>query len=89
MIDYIILFFSSFFLVGLLGLQSKNVLHSRYLLAATTSIGISITQYLFVSIVTTSSTVLPLVFSSIGGAIGIMVAIYLHDKNYNDNTTKN
>jgi len=37
--SYIVLFIASFFLVGLLGLQSKNVQHSRYLAAATTSMG--------------------------------------------------
>ena len=48
MIEYGILFIASFFLVGLLGLQSKNVQHSRYLAAATTSMAISLSNFIFV-----------------------------------------
>ena len=48
MIEYGILFIASFFLVGLLGLQSRNVQHSRYLAAATTSMAISLSNFIFV-----------------------------------------
>jgi len=78
MIDYIILFIASFFLVGLLGLQSKNVQHSRYLSAALTSMAITIANFVFVKVVATGG--LDMMFTGmVGGACGIMVAIYAHD----------
>jgi hypothetical protein len=78
MIDYIILFTASFFLVGLLGLQSKNVQHSRYLSAALTSMAITIANFVFVKVVATGG--LDMMFTGmVGGACGIIVAIYAHD----------
>ena len=77
----ILLFTSTFILVGLLGLQSKNVQHSRYLMAALTSIFISISQFIFVKIVATGN-MIDLVVVCCGGAIGIVTAIWLHDRRY-------
>ena len=78
MIDYIILFIASFLLVGLLGLQSKNVQHSRYLSAALTSMAITIANFVFVKVVATGG--LDMMFTGmVGGACGIIVAIYAHD----------
>jgi NAD/NADP transhydrogenase beta subunit len=78
MIDYIILFAASFFLVGLLGLQSKNVQHSRYLSAALTSMSITVANFVFVKVVATGG--LDMMFTGmVGGACGIIVAIYTHD----------
>ena len=81
MVDSLLLFISSFILVGLLGLQSKNVQHSRYLMAALTSIFISISQFIFVKIVATGN-MIDLVVVCCGGAIGIVTAIWLHDRRY-------
>jgi NAD/NADP transhydrogenase beta subunit len=78
MIDYIILFAASFFLVGLLGLQSKNVQHSRYLSAAITSMAISLANFVFVKSVATGGFDM-MVTGMVGGACGIIVAIYAHD----------
>ena len=78
MINYVILFVASFSLVGLLGLQSKNVQHSRYFMAAITSAAISVSNFVFVRIVTTGGYD-NLLVTMVGGAAGIMVAIYLHD----------
>jgi hypothetical protein len=78
MIQYIILFVASFFLVGLLGLQSKNVQHSRYIAAAITSMAISLANFVFVKVVATGG--LDMMFTGmVGGACGIIVAIYAHD----------
>ena len=78
MIDYIILFIASFFLVGLLGLQSKNVQHSRYLSAALTSMAITVANFVFVKVVATGG--FDMMFTGmVGGACGIIVAIYAHD----------
>ena len=78
MIQYIILFISAFFMVGLLGLQSKNVQHSRYLAAALTSMAISLSNFIFVKAVAIGGydTLLTVM---VGGASGIMCAIYAHD----------
>ncbi len=78
MIDYIILFTASFFLVGLLGLQSKNVQNSQYYMAALTSIAISVANFVFVKAVAIGSYD-TLFVVMVGGASGIIVAIYAHD----------
>ena len=78
MIQYVILFFAAFFMVGLLGLQSKNVQHSKYVAAAITSMGISLANFVFVKAVAVGGYDTLLVVM-VGGATGIMVAIYAHD----------
>jgi len=78
MIQYVLLFFAAFFLVGLLGLQSKNVQHSKYVAAAITSMAISIANFVFVKSVATGG--FDMMFTGmVGGACGIIVAIYAHD----------
>lgn len=78
MIEYGILFIASFFLVGLLGLQSKNVQHSRYLAAALTSMAISLSNFIFVKSVAVGG-IDTLIVVMVGGASGIITAIYAHD----------
>lgn len=78
-IDMVILFTSSFFLVGLLGLQSKNVQGSKYLAAAITSVAISVANFFFIQIIATGG-LMALAVVSTGGALGVMSAIYLYDK---------
>ena len=46
--DMVILFSASFLLVGLLGLQSKNVQGSKYLAAAMTSVAITVANFFFI-----------------------------------------
>ncbi len=76
--DYVLLFFAAFFMVGLLGLQSKNVQHSKYIAAAITSMGISLANFVFVKAVAIGGYDTLLVVM-VGGASGIMTAIYTHD----------
>ena len=76
--DYVLLFFAAFFMVGLLGLQSKNVQHSKYVAAAITSMGISLANFVFVKAVAVGGYD-TLFVVMVGGASGIMVAIYAHD----------
>jgi len=78
MIQYVILFFAAFFMVGLLGLQSKNVQHSKYVAAAITSMCISLANFVFVKAVAIGGYD-TLLIVMVGGASGIMVAIYAHD----------
>ena len=49
-LDMVILFSASFLLVGLLGLQSKNVQGSKYAAAALTSIAITVANFFFITI---------------------------------------
>ena len=79
MIDYGLMFLSSFILVTLFGLQSKNVQHSRYFPAFFISIGISISNFIFVKYAATGSYDV-LISTASGGAFGIITAIYVHDK---------
>ena len=76
--SYILLFFAAFFMVGLLGLQSKNVQHSKYVAAAITSMGISLANFVFVKVVAIGGYD-TLFVVMVGGASGIMVEIYAHD----------
>jgi len=86
-LDYTILFFASFSLVGLLGLQSKNVQGSKYIAAAVTSVAISIANFFFVKIVATGNYE-ALIIASIAGACGIITAIYAYDKMNNQKRQK-
>lgn len=47
LIDYVTMFVANFFVVCLLGFQSKNVVNGRIVAAVVTSAGISLGQYLF------------------------------------------
>lgn len=76
--DYALMFFSSFVVVFLLGLQSKNVMHSRYVAAVITSIGISISQFIFVKYASGGSYDV-LVVCAIGGCMGIALSIWIYD----------
>ena len=77
-LDYVAMFVSSFVVVFLLGLQSKNVNKSRYVAAAITSVGISIAQFAFVKYAANGNW-LVLIISALGGAMGIAFSIYVHD----------
>lgn len=76
--DCVIVFVSAFFLVGLLGMQSKNVMHSKYAAAAITSMLISVSNFIFVKYAATGGLTV-LFFTAIGGACGIIASIYVHD----------
>lgn len=77
--DCIIVFASTFFNVFLLGFNSKNVHQSRYLLAFLTSWGITVAQYFFVKYATHGSGVEFVMVAGVGGSLGIVFAIIVHD----------
>ena len=79
-LDYMILFSASFLLVGLLGLQSKNVQGSKYAAAALTSIAITVANFFFIRLVVNDTGYTTLVVAGLGGALGIVSAIYLYDR---------
>ena len=79
LLDHLLLFGATFANVFLLGFQSKNVHRSRYLLAAVTSVGITIAQYFFVKYAANDGGLEFLMVSGAGGALGIVAAIAIHD----------
>lgn len=80
LIDHAILFLSTFFNVFLLGFNSKNVHQSRYFLAFAASWGITVAQYFFVRYAVSGDGMLFIVISGLGGSLGIVSAIYIHDR---------
>lgn len=80
LVDIFIIYSATFSNVFLLGFQSKNVHKSRYFLAFLTSIGITLAQYFFVRYgANEQNGMLFLVIAGLGGGMGIVFAIYLHD----------
>lgn len=77
--DYAVMFWSNFFIVFLLGLQSKNVNASRYVAAVFTSLGISLGQFVFVKYAVNGSYLVFFV-CAIGGASGIAFSIWFYKK---------
>lgn len=69
--------FASFFVVFLLGLQSKNVNQGRYVWAVLTSFGISVSNFTFVRYAATGDMVTFWV-SAFGGCVGIATSIWFH-----------
>ncbi|CCG43275.1 hypothetical protein [Magnetospirillum molischianum] len=76
---YGMLWLTSFVSVFLLGSQSKNVQHSRYLAAAITSFGIAGTQLCFVRISVIGDPLTTLLVSGSAGSLGICAAIFIFD----------
>ena len=77
--DGLILFGSSFAVVFLLGIQSKNVMHSRYVAAMLTSLSISAANFLFVKYASVGGLV-EFSTAAVGGMLGIASSILLYDK---------
>jgi hypothetical protein len=76
--EYVGMFVSNFFVVFLLGMQSKNVQQSRYVAAIMTSFGISVAQAMFVHYVSTGN-LFNFMVCAVGGCFGIAAAIWTHD----------
>jgi uncharacterized oligopeptide transporter (OPT) family protein len=75
--DYLAMFLSNFFVVFLLGLQSKNVHQSRYVAAMVTSFGISIANFVFVKYAATGSYGVFFACAA-GGSLGIAFSIWFY-----------
>lgn len=76
--DYLTMFFSSFVVVFLLGLQSRNVQAGRYLAAVVTSFGISASQFIFVKYAVTGSYAVFFTCAT-GGCLGIAFSIWFYN----------
>jgi len=77
MTDYLLMFVSNFFVVFLLGLQSKNVNQGRYLAAILTSFGISMANFLFIRYAA-SGDMTVFTTCAAGGACGIAFSIWFY-----------
>ena len=76
--DYFAMFFASFTVVFLLGLQSKNVNQSRYFAAILTSFGISASNFTFVKYASNGNSTAFWVCAA-GGCLGIAFSIWFYD----------
>ena len=77
--DHILLFIATFSNVFLLGFNSKNIQHSRYVSAFIVSWGITLAQYFFVKYAASDGGLIFILVSGMGGALGIVTAIFVHD----------
>jgi hypothetical protein len=75
--SFLPLFFASFAVVFLLGLQSKNVNQGRYFWAVLTSFGISLSNFTFVHYAATGD-LKTFWVSAAGGCIGMAASIWFH-----------
>ena len=66
-------------MVFLLGIQSKNVMHSRYIAAMLTSLGISAANFLFVKYASVGGGT-EFSTAAAGGMLGIASSIYFYDR---------
>lgn len=71
---------SSFVSVFLMGLQTKNMQHSRYVPAFFISMGIGGTQLVFVRFAANDPAWIVGLFGILPAAIGICCSIYVHDR---------
>ena len=76
-LDLLTMFWSNFFIVFLLGLQSKNVNRGHYFLAVVTSFGISVSQFIFVKYAATGSYT-AFALCAAGGCCGIAFSIWFY-----------
>ncbi|MGD2118088.1 MAG: hypothetical protein PVG66_07005 [Chromatiales bacterium] len=74
-----ILFISSYLTVFLLVFQQQNVTHRRYLWATTTSIAITVSQFVLIKSVTASNS-WEILFMACGGVLGVLSSMYLHPR---------
>lgn len=73
------MFLSNMFSVFLLGIQSKNVMYSRYIAAVVTSFGISIGNFLFAKFAANGG-MMEFFVCAAGGCAGIASSIFFHDR---------
>lgn len=77
-VDFLLMFVSSYFMVFLLGIQSKNVMGSRYVAAIVTSAGINLANFIFVKYAAAGA-YSSLAVITAGGCCGIASAIWFYD----------
>ncbi len=70
---------SSFVSIFLMGIQTRNLVASRYGMAFVTSLGIGSTQFVFVRFAASDDALMVLLFGVLPAAIGICCSIYVYD----------
>lgn len=78
-VDYTLMFVSNFFIVFLLGLQSRNVVAGKYLWAILTSLGISIANFTFIKFAATGDPS-AFVLCASGACFGIAASIWFYER---------
>ena len=73
------LFIASFLTVFLLVFQQQNVAHRRYILASTTSVAITVSQFALIKAVTASDASEVLIMA-VGGVVGVVLSMFVHPK---------
>jgi len=71
------LFIASFLTVFLLVFQQQNVAHRRYLWASTTSVAITLSQFMLIKTVA-GSDLMEVVYMASGGVLGVLLSMLLH-----------
>lgn len=77
LIEYLLMFAGSFVLGFLLGIQSRNVVTGRYMAVVMTSLGISVSNFIFVKYAATGSYDVFFV-NAAGGCLGITGSIWFY-----------
>jgi FtsH-binding integral membrane protein len=79
LLDGVLMFVSNFFVVFLLGLQSKNVNQGHYMAAVITSLGISTANFTFIKYAAQGS-YMTFAICAAGGCAGIAFSIWFYAK---------
>ena len=71
------LFISAFLTVFLLVFQQQNVSHRRFLWATTTSIAITVSQFVLIKTINTSES-WDILYMATGGVLGVISSMVIH-----------
>jgi hypothetical protein len=75
-----LLFFASFIVVFLLGIQQLNVEYRKYFASAITSVGLALSNYMLFKILPVGDfQFVQFLEYSLGGMLGVTLAMYAHD----------
>lgn len=76
----ILMGFSAFSTVFLLVFQQQNIIHRKYLWAAFTSIGITLSQVVVIQGVVNSDSIVGIMALAAGGVAGVLSSMFTHEK---------
>lgn len=71
------LFISSYLTVFLLVFQQQNVVHRRFIWASTTSIAITVSQFVLIKAVAGSG-LMDVTYMASGGVLGVLSSMFVH-----------
>ena len=76
----LVLCFSAFATVFLLVFQQQNVIHRKYLWAAITSVGITLSQVMVIKGVAQSGSWVEVAALAVGGVAGVLSSMFIHGR---------